>query len=57
MKEALIKFEQLVDRNIQKDYYMYETNAMDPPPELDSAYDNIIEGLNLLRKGINELHK
>lgn len=57
MKEALIKFEQLVDRNIQKDYYMYETNAMDPPPELDSAYNNIIEGLNLLRKGINELYK
>ena len=57
MKQQFIEFENLVDENIQKDYYMYETNGMDPPPELDSAYDAIIQGLNLLRKGIDELYK
>ena len=57
MKQQFIEFENLVDENIQKDYYMYETHGMDPPPELDSAYDAIIQGLNLLRKGIDELYK
>lgn len=49
--------ESLIDENIQKDYYIYETHQMDPPTELVSGYNSITEGLTLLRRGIDELYK
>ena len=57
IKKQFIEFERLIDTEIQKSYYMYETHGMVPPDELDSASDAITEGLNLLRKGINELYE
>ena len=57
IKKQFIEFEKLIDTNIQQSYYMYETHAMDPPATLDSASVAIYEGLELLRKGINELYE